>query len=120
MSVATAEKIHIAENHGDRIPVLDIGPFLAGEPGAAAPLSRAIARTCEDTGFLVVANHGVPQALPDGMFAAAARFFARPEPDKLALKIAHLNIRYLPFPPPPLRHSPPPKKPRPTLTQPSS
>jgi non-haem dioxygenase in morphine synthesis N-terminal len=43
-----------------RIPVLDIGAYLAGEVGAAAPLARAIARTCEDTGFLVVANHGVP------------------------------------------------------------
>src|SRR5437764_7336468 len=40
-----------------RIPVLDIGPFLAGEPDAAAPLARAVARACEDTGFLVVANH---------------------------------------------------------------
>ena len=62
-----------------RIPVLDIGPFLAGEPGASAPLARAVARTCEDTGFLVVANHGVPQALPDRVFAVAAEFFARPE-----------------------------------------
>ena len=38
-----------------RIPALDIGPFLAGDPDAAAPLARAVARTCEDTGFLVVA-----------------------------------------------------------------
>src|SRR5438477_308825 len=34
-----------------RIPVLDIGPYLAGEPGALPPLAVAIARTCEDTGF---------------------------------------------------------------------
>jgi isopenicillin N synthase-like dioxygenase len=117
MSVATAEKIHIAENHGDRIPVLDIGPFLAGEPGAAAPLSRAIARTCEDTGFLVVANHGVPQTLPDGMFAAAAKFFARPEPDKLALKIGDLNIGYLPFGGQTVRHSPVNKNTRPNFSE---
>ena len=30
-------------DHG-RIPVLDIGAYLAGEAGAAAPLARAIAR----------------------------------------------------------------------------
>src|SRR6266550_610711 len=48
-----------------RIPVLDIGAYLAGEAGAASPLARAIARTCEDTGFLVVVNHGVPQYLVD-------------------------------------------------------
>ena len=66
-----------------RIPVLDIGAYLAGEAGAAAPLARAIARTCEDTGFLVVANHGVPQPLVDDTFAVAQQFFARPEGDKL-------------------------------------
>src|SRR5215475_14317647 len=77
-----------------RIPVLDMGAYLAGE---AAPLARAIARTCEDTGFLVVANHGVPQQLVDDTFAAAEEFFARPEPDKLALKVGKYNIGYLPF-----------------------
>ena len=64
-----------------RIPVLDIGPFLAGDPEAAAPLARAVAGTCEDTGFLVVANHWVPQRLVDDTFAVAAQFFARPERD---------------------------------------
>src|SRR5262245_26485744 len=80
-----------------RIPVLDIGAYLAGEAGAAAPLARAIACTCEDTGFLVVANHGVPQQMVDDTFAVAQRFFARPEPDKLALKVGKYNIGYLPF-----------------------
>ena len=89
-----------------RIPVLDIGPYLAGEPGATSPLAKAIARTCEDTGFLVVAGHGVPQALPDRVFAQAAAFFAQPEPEKLALKIGELNIGYLPFGGQTVRHSP--------------
>jgi isopenicillin N synthase-like dioxygenase len=53
-----------------------------------------------------VANHGVPLALPDTMFAAAAKFFARAEPDKLALKIGDLNIGYLPFGGQTVRHSP--------------
>jgi hypothetical protein len=29
-----------------RIPLLDIGPYLAGVPGARADLARAIERTC--------------------------------------------------------------------------
>src|SRR5947207_12264929 len=62
MSAATQLPATAASDHG-RIPVLDIGPYLAGDAGAAAPLARAIARTCEDTGFLVVANHGVPPHL---------------------------------------------------------
>src|SRR5215212_383626 len=89
-----------------RIPVLDIAAYLAGEPGALEPLATAIARTCEDTGFLVVANHGVPQHLPEHVFAEAARFFALPVEDKLALKIGEYNIGYLPFGGQTVRHSP--------------
>ena len=73
MSLAAAQ----TEPSGQgRIPVLDIGAYLAGEAGAAAPLARAIARTCADTGFLVVANHGVPQHLVDDTFVVTERFFA--------------------------------------------
>ena len=71
MSAAAPFPAVAASGH-DRIPVLDIGPYLAGDPGAAAPLARAIARTCEDTGFLVVANHGVPSRLAEDTFAVAA------------------------------------------------
>ena len=100
-----------------RIPVLDIGPFLAGEPDAAAPLARAVARACEDTGFLVVANHGVPQRLVDDTFAAAAQFFAQPEAEKLALKIGQYNIGYLPFGGQVVRHSPVNKNTKPNFSE---
>ncbi|HEX3537936.1 MAG TPA: 2-oxoglutarate and iron-dependent oxygenase domain-containing protein, partial [Stellaceae bacterium] len=100
-----------------RILVLDIGPYLAGEPGAAAPLARAVARACEDTGFLVVANHGVPQELPDRAFAEAERFFALPDEQKLALKIGRYNIGYLPFGGQTVRHSPVNKNTRPNFSE---
>ncbi len=116
MSAVAEARIDASSAEG-RIPVLDIGPYLAGEPSAAAPLARAIARTCEDTGFLVVANHGVPQILPDRVFAVAAQFFARPEPDKLALKIGELNIGYLPFGGQTVRHSPVNKNTKPNFSE---
>src|SRR5215831_5879784 len=100
-----------------RIPVLDIAAYLAGAAGAAAPLAGAIARTCEDTGFLVVANHGVPQHLVDDTFAVARQFFARPEGDKLALKIGKYNIGYLPFGGQVVRHSPVNKNTRPNFSE---
>jgi len=89
-----------------RIPVLDIGPYLAGEPAAVVPLARAVARTCKDTGFLVVANHGIAPSLIENTFAEAARFFARAEAAKLALKVGRYNIGYLPFGAQVVRHSP--------------
>ena len=79
-----------------RIPVLDIGPFLAGGTGALSALARHVARTCRDTGFLVLANHGVSQALPDACFAAAADFFALPMERKLPLQVGGINVGYLP------------------------
>ncbi|MBL6454254.1 isopenicillin N synthase family oxygenase [Belnapia sp. T6] len=85
-----------AEGPEGRIPVLDIGPMLAGEPGAVDHLARSIARSCEDTGFLVLAHHGIPQPLIDGCFAAAAEFFALPEEEKLALAVGEINLGFLP------------------------
>src|SRR4051794_37589649 len=84
MSAAALSPAVAASEHG-RIPVLDIGPYLAGDAGAVAPLARAIARTCEDTGFLVLSNHGVAPRLAEDTFAIAvppppsccARAFAR-------------------------------------------
>lgn len=80
-----------------RIPVLDVAPYLAGAPGAAAALAQQIKRTCEDTGFLVIANHGIPQSLIDRAFDAAAAFFAQDENTKMALRIGDQNIGYLPY-----------------------
>jgi isopenicillin N synthase-like dioxygenase len=105
MSAADKSGAALALDHG-RIPVLDIGPYLAGEPGAAAVLARIFARTFADTGFLVIANHSVAQHLADDIFAVAAQFFARPQGDKLALKIGRYNIGYLPFGGQIVRHSP--------------
>jgi isopenicillin N synthase-like dioxygenase len=81
----------------ERIPVLDVGPTLAGEPGAQAALAKDVAQACADTGFLVITNHGISQALIDDAFAAASDFFDLPEQRKLALKVGDLNIGYLPY-----------------------
>lgn len=117
MAVANRAPANAAETGDGRIPVLDIGPFLAGEAGTMAPLAAAIARTCEDTGFLVVANHGIAPALPAAVFAEAARFFALSEEQKLALKIGHYNIGYLPFGGQTVRHSPVNNNTRPNFSE---
>src|SRR5262245_40270234 len=76
--------------------------------------SPAPART---PGFLVVANHGVPQHLVDDTFAMAQQFFARPEGDKLALKVGTYNIGYLPFGGQVVRHSPVNKNTKPNFSE---
>ncbi len=87
----------VAVSVEQRIPIIDVGPFLAGIPGSAKALADEVERTCLDTGFLVITHHGVSQTVIDRAFAAAAAFFAQPEESKLALKIGAENIGYLPY-----------------------
>ena len=101
-----AEIMRDAGSGEGRIPVLDIGPFLAGDREARLGLARAVARTCKDTGFLVVANHRIAPQLVENTFEQAARFFALPTERKLASQIGQYNIGYLPFGGQTVRHSP--------------
>ena len=64
------------------VPTIDMAPFLAGRPGAAAAAGRAIDRACRETGFLTIVGHGVPAPLIAETRAAAAAFFDLPIDEK--------------------------------------
>jgi isopenicillin N synthase-like dioxygenase len=79
------------------IPVIDYGPYFAGENGALERVAIEIAHACENVGFFYARNHGVPEAVIDRAFAAARRFHALPLAQKLALRLNDSNIGYLPL-----------------------
>ncbi len=79
------------------IPVIDYGPYFAGETGALEQLAGQVAHACENVGFFYALNHGVLDALIERAFAAARHFFALPPEEKLALKLNENNIGYLPI-----------------------
>jgi isopenicillin N synthase-like dioxygenase len=56
------------------IPVVDIGPFLAGRDGTTAATQIEDAAT--QVGFFQVVGHGVPTDLLDAVYSAAHRFAA--------------------------------------------
>lgn len=89
----------------EEIPVIDLGPYLAGVPGAREKAAAELRHAFEDVGFYFIVNHGVPQSLVDAAFAAAARFHAQPLEEKLKLKINSHNIGYLPVRGSVTRHS---------------
>jgi isopenicillin N synthase-like dioxygenase len=66
----------------DTVPLIDLSPWFAHEPAGEAQVAQAVARACEDIGFLVISGHQVPQALIDEAFATAAAFFALPAAEK--------------------------------------
>jgi isopenicillin N synthase-like dioxygenase len=81
----------------ETIPILDLGPYLAAEPGADHALAAQLRWASENIGFYFITNHGVPQALIDQTFAETARFHAQPMDAKMKLLINKDQIGYLPM-----------------------
>src|SRR4030081_1985806 len=77
------------------IPVIDLGPYLAGRPRAFAATAAALGRALNTVGFFVVVDHGIPQSLIDDTFAEARRFHAQPIDAKLALRLNEHNNGYM-------------------------
>ena len=61
-----------------RIPVIDLGATFWGDQAAREKVAAEIGAACRDIGFFYIANHGIDQALIDGAFAQANRFFDQP------------------------------------------
>jgi isopenicillin N synthase-like dioxygenase len=78
------------------IPVLDMGPYLAGEPGAAEELAANIRFIQETIGFYVVINHGIPRSYVDDAYTALDKFFALPAEEKLKYKFDETSVGFIP------------------------
>lgn len=67
-----------------QLPIVDLAPFLGGDPAGKAATARAFAQAFEGTGFAVIVNHGIPLSLADDLYAAMTGFFERSLPEKMA------------------------------------
>lgn len=79
------------------IPVIDLGPFLAGQPGALARASAKVGRACEEVGFFTIANHGIDAAAVERAFAAARAFFDLPHEAKMRIEVCRNQMGYIPI-----------------------
>ncbi|WP_187829900.1 isopenicillin N synthase family dioxygenase [Siccirubricoccus phaeus] len=79
------------------LPLLDLGPFLAGEPGALERTAAELRRINETVGFLYITNHGVDWKMVEETFALAARFHAQPMEEKMKVKLDDGMQGYLPY-----------------------
>lgn len=89
----------------EEIPVFDIGPYLAGAPGAREDLALKLRYALENIGFYFITNHGVDQSLIDRTFDAATEFHSLPLQTKLKHPFNEHNIGYLPLKGSTTRHS---------------
>ena len=60
------------------IPVIDLGPYLAGVPSAIDRTAEEIHYALTEIGFYFIVNHGVPAEQIASVFRQAARFHALP------------------------------------------
>ncbi|HZK92249.1 MAG TPA: 2-oxoglutarate and iron-dependent oxygenase domain-containing protein [Stellaceae bacterium] len=79
------------------IPLIDLGPYLAGVPGALDQAAAQLRVALTEIGFYFIVNHGVPPELVREAFRQAARFHAQPLDNKLRVKLDKHNVGYLPM-----------------------
>lgn len=71
------------------LPVIDISPLRAPEPGEA--LARTVAQidaACREFGFFYAEGHGIADALFERLESASRQFFALPEDEKARIAMA--------------------------------
>ncbi len=81
----------------ETIPIIDLGPFLAGEEDALDRAARELRFALTEIGFYFIVNHGVPREKIQAAFEQVKRFHAQPVEKKLALKLDPHNTGYLPM-----------------------
>jgi isopenicillin N synthase-like dioxygenase len=81
----------------ETIGVVDIGPYLAGQPGALERTAGELRVALTEIGFYFIVNHGVPKALIRDIYREAARFHSQPLDKKMEVRIDRHNVGYLPM-----------------------
>jgi len=79
------------------IPVIDLGPYLAGDPGAIDRTAAELRFALTQIGFYFIVNHGVPEHQIREVFRQAACFHAQPLDRKMDVRIDRHNVGYLPM-----------------------
>lgn len=63
----------------ESVPVIDIAPFLSGDPAGKKAVAEAVAAACTEIGFFAITGHGVKQDLVEDLREAAHTFFEQSE-----------------------------------------
>ncbi|WP_299962954.1 2-oxoglutarate and iron-dependent oxygenase domain-containing protein [uncultured Roseobacter sp.] len=65
------------------LPVIDLGGLRTGVAEDKAEVARALGEAARTSGFFYITNHGVPQAIIDGVAAASRAFHEQPRSYKM-------------------------------------
>lgn len=87
----------MSTNVGETIPVIDLGPYLSGQPGVMDRAAAELRSALTEIGFYFIVNHGVPRELIRQVFEQVRRFHAQPLEAKIALKLNTDSTGYMPM-----------------------
>src|SRR6185503_5182929 len=59
--VSSSAAVLLSMSARDTIPIIDLGPTLAGEPGALEEAARQLRHALTEIGFYYIVNHGIPR-----------------------------------------------------------
>ena len=78
------------------MPLLDLGPLIAGDKAGIAKLAEMVRETYQSLGFNAIVNHGIPADLVARMTEQSIRFHELPDEVKLAYRIDQNQRGYIP------------------------
>lgn len=81
----------------EEIPIIDLGPFLAGQPGALERTGEEVRYALENVGFYFIVNHGVAQEIIDRTFELAKRYHSLPLERKMPSRFDENSVGYMPL-----------------------
>ena len=93
--MAAVEQRFAKREPAESVPVIDVGGYLAGAPGALETVAGEIRFALENVGFFVIVNHDVPRDLVSRTFDEARRLHALDAATKMSLRMNEHNNGYM-------------------------
>jgi isopenicillin N synthase-like dioxygenase len=87
MGSAVAQIGTVTATSNSIVPVIDIGPYLAGTPDGKRRVAAELNRACRDVGFYVIVGHGVDPQLIEQIESVSREFFNLPIDEKMKVHI---------------------------------
>ncbi len=79
------------------IPVIDVAPLFSADRSGVANVAQGMLAASESVGFFYIGNHGVPRSLLDAVVAESLEFFARPQDQKLTVRVSPHHRGFIPI-----------------------
>lgn len=79
------------------IPVIDVGPHLAGDEGALASTAAEVRTALEHIGFFSIVGHGIDWTVVEAIYAEAVRYHALDDEAKLTQAMTASSMGYIPL-----------------------